>query len=583
MTPFLEYLPEKNGVLGIDQVASKDLAKVFKPVRSPNHGFVDCPYWLRFSIENGEHNLLKRLLEIGFPFLDYITLYEPQADGSFIRHSTGRAMPFETRRIKHSLFLFNINILPGTHTYYVRIKTESAMYFPMILWEEHALWKADHESQFILGLYYGIMVVMALYNLFIFFSLRDRAYLFYVLYITCFILYQMTSNGLAYEYLWPKATWWNRHSTIFLAGTAMIWAIFFTKDFLSTPKVAPVLDRMMNIIAIFSGVLVVLSLMLSYGLMLKVTLAAVSVFVALMILTGVVCLMRGQRSARFYLMAWLAMLTGVMVLILWNVDLLPTGFFSIYSIQIGSVMDVVLLSLALADRINELRLAREEAMKEAMAQRVRAERQREAMVRELHDGIGAISTNISILAEKARLFGAPKEVDTDLATISDLARQGRMEIATFMDCLDEGDQEATAFIAELRFLANQILVSNGISFDFDPQNIKGDVLLSPFVRINIMKIFQEALTNIVKHSKATKTHVKISVDSSQLCLIIKDNGRGLYREQDRAGGGRGISNMKKRANSLGGHVIMVDEHGVKVRVEVPLVDKKVETHATRDS
>jgi len=570
LSPFLDYVKETGNRLTIHQITSRAFSSRFRPIGTVNHSFVDSAYWLRFSLQNQTGKNLHPLLEIGFPFLDHIELYEPVDRDNFKKCLTGRALPFDSRQIKHRNFLFRLEVKPGISTYYVRIKTESAMYFPMTLWQERFFWKKDHDCQFALGFYYGIIAVMALYNLFIYFSLRDRAYLFYVIYISCFAIYQMTANGLAYEYLWPEAAWWNRHATIFFAGTAQFWAVLFTKDFLGTQKTAPLLDKILNWIAGASLALVFFSLFISYGIMLKITLLLVAIFVTFMLLTGFVCWRMGQHSARFYLLAWVALLGGIMILILWNVGWLPSSFFTINAIQFGSVLDVVLLSLALADRINELRSAREQALESAMAERLRAEKQREAMVRELHDGIGGIATNISILAEKARLHIKSQEIDEDLKAISTLARQGRKEIGSFMDCLDEGEQPLGAFIAELRYLGNQILQPNHIEFILRWEIYDEKITLGPFVRLNLQKIFGEALTNVVKHANASKVEAAVRVTKDGLCLEIRDNGKGFSTLQTSKLLGRGISNMKKRARSLGGTLKINGADGIYIELEIPL-------------
>jgi len=571
LSPYLEFLEERGKRLSILEVSSPSLAKDFRYAKSIiNFGFENkYPFWLRFQVKNPLDRSIPRLLEIAFPFLDHIELYEPTGKGSFRLHRAGRALPFHLREIKHRNFLFHVDIPKGLSTYFVRIETESAMYFPINLWKEHVFWKADHEAQFVLGLYYGIMLVMALYNLFIFFSLRDRAYLFYVFYIVSFALYQMTANGLAYEYLWPDATWWNRNSTLVLAGVTMIWAIFFTKYFLSTRTAAPFLDKVLNMTILASVALATLSLFISYGIMLKVTMVIVAFFVMFLLLSGFVCMRRGQRSARYYILAWTALLTGVIILILWNVGWLPSRFWSIYSIQFGSVLDVVLLSLALADRINELRTAREQALRAVMAERTRVQEQREEMVRELHDGIGAIATNIGLLAEKARLARPSGEVTKDLETISRLAERGRTEIRSFMECLDEGDQKAGEFISDLRYLGSQLMSGNGISFALDDSGSERDLKLSPFVRLNVMKVFQEALTNVQKHAGASKVEARIKITDQGLDLVIRDNGCGILNSSKNKG--RGLGNMKKRAKSMGGRLEIGEEGmGAEIRLRVPL-------------
>ena len=577
LTPCLKYLPEDQKRFGIKEVMGLD--KEFRQVCSPNFGFVDHPYWLRLAIKNIEKTRLLRLLEIQFPFLDKVELYMPDRSGSFRVQTNGRDIPFSKRHIKCRNILFPLTLIPGENRFYLRIETESAMFFPAILWQEQYFWQKEKRANFALGIYYGIMAAMALYNLFIFFSLKDRAYLYYVLYIISFGLYQMTSNGLAYEYLWPDAVWWNRHSTIFFAGCAAAFAALFSQRFLNTKQVSHILHKALWAMCLVSVLLAISSFFVSYGITVKVALALAAVFVGLMLFSGILSLKRGQRSARFYLLAWIFLLTGIAILILRNIGLLPPSFFVLYAIQIGSILDVLLLSFALADRINELRVLRETALRQVIKERKKSQRQRETMIRELHDGIGAIATNISVLAQKARIFKPSKEVDQDLVLISELAQRGREEIQNFMQCLDQGDIDLETLVAELRYWGNQLMDANGIEFFFKyihgPQK---SVKFSPFETIHILKIYQEALTNVIKHSGASRVEVELGIEGKTFFMSVKDNGQGkkMTMGEDPNEGrvlGRGIRNMKKRAEDLNGSLEIKAGNGVEVRVLIPVSEK----------
>ncbi|WP_457572689.1 sensor histidine kinase [Desulfolithobacter sp.] len=574
LAPYLEYLREPETGLTIGEVSSTPQNTMFVPARNPNHGFVDAPYWVRWTLRNPDTVAAIRLLEIKFPFLDHIELYAPRGDGSFEMHRTGRSLPFGTREVQHRNFLFRISIPPGTHTWYARLETESAMFFPMILWNEQAFWSRDHDAQFGLGMYYGIMLIMALFNLFIFISLRDRAYLYYVLFIVSFALYQMTANGLAYEYLWPERVWWNRRSTIVFCCLAVVWGVAFSRTFLGSKIVTPLMDRLLTGIGALALVLAVVSFFARYGPMVKAALGLSTVFVTVVLVTGFLCWRRGQRSARFFLLAWFALMGGVLILVLRNIGLIGANFFVMYAIQFGSILDVMLLSFALADRINELRTGREQALKDVMAQRRRVEQQREAMVRELHDGIGALITNISVLAEKGRQALSRNEGEEDLRIISELARESRTEINSFMQCLDDGARSAAAFKAELRHCGNRMIASHGLDFILDSRGVDTGVQLDPFVWLNVLKIYREALTNVVKHAGATRVEVTFEITRQDLVLIVQDNGQGIPADRERNGQGRGLANMVKRAHSLGGRLHIRCNRGTEVCLEVPLAEQE---------
>ena len=573
LSPCLEYLPEGQKRLSIEEVAG--IGKGFQRAESTNHGFVDSAYWLRLTINNPDGTELSRLIEIRFPFLDKVELYAPDRDGSFRVQRNGRALPFSRRLVKDRNIVFPVTLLPGTHRYYLRIETESAMFFPLLLWQEQHFWQEEKRAHFALGIYYGIMAAMALYNLFLFVSLKDRAYLYYVLYIVSFALYQMTANGLAYEYLWPDAIWWNRHSTIFFAGLSTIFASLFSRGFLNTKEVASLLDKALLGICLASVLLILSSLFLGYGTMVKATLALASVFVGLMLLSGLLSLAKGQRSARFYLLAWGFLLTGIAILILRNIGLLPPNFFVLYAIQIGSILDVLLLSFALADRINELRSSKEAALRQAIRERQKSQEQRETMIRELHDGIGAIATNISVLAQKARLLNPSKEVDGDLALISDLAHRGRAEIQHFMECLDQGEIGLKDLAAELRHGGNRLMGANGIGFALKVvDEACNEIKFSPFERLHIEKIYQEALTNVIKHAGASNVWVELSTDDENFIMTIKDDGQAMAGAHSShpagAPSGRGLKNMEKRAKELKGAIEIRVEDGVELRVLIPI-------------
>ncbi len=570
LTKYLYFVREpKDKRLSIKEVSATGFASSFVPVPTNNFGFVNDVFWLRLSLKNESPFSLKRFVEIDFPFIDRIEFYEPLKNG-YKLHLTGRRFPFGTRDIKHRDFVFVVSIPPGTHNLFIRIETESAMFFPSTLWSPKAFWEKEQDAQFVFGMYYGILAVMAIFNFFVFISLQDSSYFYYVLFILFFGLYQMTANGFAYEYLWPQAVWWNRHSTILFASVAMLSAVLFAKKFLKSKDVMPRLDKIMTLFIWAVAVLAGLSMFISYKIMVQVAVFFGAIFISLLVSAGILGLRNGQRSARFFILAWSVLLLGCMILILRNIGLLGANFFVLYAIQFGSVFDVVLLSFALADRINELRRDRELAFQQIMAHKQQIETQREAMIRELHDGIGALTSNISLLAAKAKEMAGKTSIEGELSTIGDLARQGRAEIDSFMQCLDEGEQDPEALQAELRYLGNRLVTPHGISFVLKGRVSRGKEKINPFVWLSVIKIYQEALTNVVKHSKASNVEVEFIVSDGRLELHVRDDGVGISGEYPHHGMGRGLTNMKKRAAILGGKLTVTGESGTYIRLEIPL-------------
>ena len=369
--PELYYLvDENNELLEADVLAGKYAAE-FK--RSPesvlNLGFSDASIWIRLDVEFSDKLSKERswLLEIGYPLLDEVAFYRMDGD-QFRKTESGDTKPFSQRELNQPNFAFRLPIFPGnTSTYYLKIRSSSSLQIPITLWSTEAYADKNGQKLIVLGAFYGIMLVMILYNFFIFLSIRNAAYLYYILYITSFTLFLASLNGLTFQYLWPDSPAWGNVSIPFfisLAGTA---ATLFTKKFLDTQTVVPVLDKLLS--GLF-GVFVIsvgISLFAEYAVAIRVGVLFAIVFGAVVLLTGSICLYRGLRIARFFLLAWITLLLGIMIHAITSLGLLPINAITLYADQTGCAIEVILLSFALADRINSLRVEKELFQRQALA------------------------------------------------------------------------------------------------------------------------------------------------------------------------------------------------------------------------
>jgi signal transduction histidine kinase len=202
---------------------------------------------------------------------------------------------------------------------------------------------------------YGVLAGMLAYNLFIFLSVRDTSYLYYILYISCFGLYQVSVNGAGIEYLWPDNPWWANVSTTFLIAAAILFASQFTRHFLQTRTLSRWLDVPLLLMMAAAAGIMVLSLAMDYGVALRLVTGLVLLFTPVILSIGIIAWLKGRRVARYFVFAWTAFLIGGVINATMLLGHLPNTFWTMYSSQIGSVIEVALLSLALADRINAMR------------------------------------------------------------------------------------------------------------------------------------------------------------------------------------------------------------------------------------
>jgi signal transduction histidine kinase len=193
--------------------------------------------------------------------------------------------------------------------------------------------------------------------------------------------------------------------------------------------------------------------------------------------------------------------------------------------------------------------------------------EREKILRDLHDGLGGITTNIRLLAEMGLSASSPADVRKTLGTISDLAREGLAEIKGFLTSMDQREISWNAFSAELRTQGNALLRPHGISFDMQasPDIVPGQP--GSLVWLNLLRIYKEALTNVIKHSQAKKVSVSLDIHNDGLVLNVGDDGRGLGSA---APGGRGMTSMRKRAEEIGAVLTVTSEKGTQVHLSLPL-------------
>lgn len=193
--------------------------------------------------------------------------------------------------------------------------------------------------------------------------------------------------------------------------------------------------------------------------------------------------------------------------------------------------------------------------------------EKEKILMDLHDGIGGITTNISILSELALKARNREDTTRLLSTISRLSKEGIAEIRSFMHSLDSTELNWRTLAAELRSQGSGMVETHNIAFSI--QADVNDMQEQPgsLTWLNVFKIYKEALTNVVKHSKATEVAVAFDVGREAIRLTVRDNGVGLEGETS---GGRGLSHMKMRARDIGGSVTVFNGQGATVHLEIPV-------------
>jgi two-component system, sensor histidine kinase LadS len=330
----------------------------FQPLPQGNatFGFVDGAYWFHVRLLSRDSRLHRRILVLDYALLDQIDLYVRRADGALEHSVSGDMHPFSSRAVSFRAPNFFIDVHPGEQIdLLVRAKSKSSMQVPLKLFSETAFFEKLEELQLGAGVYYGILLGLLLYNLILFASLRDPNYFYYTLYVGGFGLAQLCLSGLAFQYLWPNSPDIANLAIPLSMALAMLLMLQFVRAFLDLKTRLIIGNRVTLGLMGLHAAMLPLSFLIDYRTAVLVGTAAVLPDASVMLGVSLILARRGDNAARILLLAWSALLLGTATYALVSFGLLPKVFITEYGMQIGSAMEVILISLALASRFAALR------------------------------------------------------------------------------------------------------------------------------------------------------------------------------------------------------------------------------------
>ncbi|EAY27938.1 7TM diverse intracellular signaling domain-containing protein [Microscilla marina] len=364
LTPYIYFLKDDSDQLTLQQIITNQLQARFTPKigNSPIFGR-NGTVWLRFTLQGTKG---KYLLEIRESVLLDLTFFHPLPNGNYQRN---KRKSFKEQMVKVPRVLFEINLPNNTpHTFYIRCQSPRALMIHLAVGKPHLFLAKSHREDNILGAFLGILCIMFFYNLFIYVKVKDKSYLYYILYILSITSYTAMLSGHAEEFLWPNHPELNNYNTIANLLT-FIFMMLFARHFLKTKQYAPLIDK------IISGVLYMFLIALVVGvvnpsLILTFNLAAI-VFTTLFLPVISLIILPKYYLAKYYLLGWLGLLSTLFLAALHLADIISLDIEAFHLIEIGVISEVLMFSLALAEHISCHRREKEEAQ-EAAAQAMKA-------------------------------------------------------------------------------------------------------------------------------------------------------------------------------------------------------------------
>ncbi|WP_369601303.1 7TM diverse intracellular signaling domain-containing protein [Hahella sp. SMD15-11] len=449
-----------------------------------NFGLDNQPWWLKLRLYNTTGQPLQRLLEVAYPLLDHVDLYVV-AEGQVVTvYRSGDALPFSHRPIRHRNFLFPFELKPDTdYTLYLRVQTEGSLQVPLMLWSPQAFFEADQVPLMLQSAFFGLLVIMAAYNFMLFLFLRDRAFLYYTLYIASIGLVQLDLHGFTRQFLWPEAAEWGQLAFVILASLATVFATTFSYRFLNFGIRPGIPGRLIQGGILLGLICLAVALFGSYHT--AVMLILLAIFVASLIGIGVggYQWLRGVQSARYFTLGWLVFLLGNILISLSKGGILPRLPEFEYAPQVGVALEALLFSIALAHRVQEEREQRlamqkrlvqqERELREAQAATLRA---REHYAREMEDRLELRSRQLQ--DAMSRLSNAQEKL-RHIATLDPLT--GLRNQSYFNDTLREEWNRCARAISPLSLIL--LDVDDFRDINQKHSALAGDELLRQIARV----------------------------------------------------------------------------------------------------
>jgi signal transduction histidine kinase len=340
---------DEQGHAAIDDVLAQP--DRFRPSESPtpNLGVTSHALWVRLELAPGDAPFVA---EVPYAQFDDVTFVVVHADGSYRAVRTGDARPFSEREQPEPTFVFDVNE-PATDIY-VRIASTGNVAAPLRLWEPRAFHAHAVNERLAQGLLLGIVAAMAAYNLFLLFALREKVYAIYVGFLLAFEVFDLALSGVGYAYVWGGSPWIQAHAVAsgMTIGTNLLVRLGFAV--LDAAVYVPKLERAARVVDAILGAMALLSFVVPPRFIIAGLVVVGPVGGALVIAALVIRSRQGSEPARYMLAGNLALIVGMVVLALRSGGVLPSNAFTLHMKDVGVVLQVVLLSLALAARIRTL-------------------------------------------------------------------------------------------------------------------------------------------------------------------------------------------------------------------------------------
>lgn len=394
----IEYLEDKTNVLTLTDILKPSVNSKFliNEKYTPKNYHTNSAYWYKFKIKHKEASEKNWILEFFDQSINNFTLFVPDSNSNYHAYHSGTAYPFSKREYQHKNFIYELsNDSNAELTYYVRIKSAQSVTAIIVLRDIRWFVKYALNEYLFFGLFYGMVIVFSLYNLLMFFAVRQIQYLYYVLYNLSIGLYEMSLDGIAFQYLWPDSPLWNEYGIGLALYLSSVFGLMFTLSFLYAKTKAPKLYRLIIAVIVIRTLFFVVCIFNTHLFNYKLI-----EFIPLLVAygTGIYIWKKGHHPAMFFVIGYSFLVIGflIKILLLLNVSWMPYGPFTYYSLSFCFVFEMILVSFAIGESVRALKDKLNNELTKLVDERTQEVRSNAAIIEKQNEEI----SSMNIMLEK---------------------------------------------------------------------------------------------------------------------------------------------------------------------------------------
>ena len=349
------YLLDNDHSLCLDDIQLKNREIDFIQSRSKtlNLGFTDAICWIQFDLIYTGSQMKEWLLEIAYPHLDYIELYMINESGALEFRRAGDHLPFHQREMNYKNFIFHIKLHPDDRVrFYIKVDTESTLQIPIIIWDEIEFAQHVIRVEFFWGIFLGSMLLLILYNFFLFLSIQNTKIIYYIMTLSAYLMFQITLTGYSYQYLWGNFPEWGNKSLPIIILMTTIFAAAFSRVLIIDKQNHLVINRILYGVLLFGLIIFPFILFIKYHYSIQITVINSIISHIILVILLIISYKKGNKALRFYISGYLTIIIGVLLHNLKAFGLLPAIAVTEYALHVGGILLVIQMSMTIVDDIN---------------------------------------------------------------------------------------------------------------------------------------------------------------------------------------------------------------------------------------